>query len=62
MFSLAGKIKGSVHISVCLYLLTKLYTSEEKCKIEDVVHRDIELNRIDEMIIVIEANQTVRSV
>ncbi len=55
-FLWAGKIKGSVHISDCLYLLTKLYTCEVKLKIEDAVHRDIELNRIDDMIIVIEPN------
>ncbi len=54
-------MKGSVHISDCLYLLTKLYTCQVKLKIEDVVHRqftvihrDIELNLIDDMIIVIE--------
>lgn len=49
-----GKIKGSVHISDCLYLLTKLYTCEAKLKNKDavhhqciVMHRDnrIELNR-----------------
>ncbi len=50
-------------MSDCLYLLTKLYTCEVKLKIEDAVHhqftmmrRDIELNRIDDMIIEIDPN------
>ncbi len=42
-------MKGSVHISDCLYLLTKLYKCEVNLKIEDgcsalSIHRDIELN------------------
>ncbi len=32
-------MKGSVHISDCLYLLTKLYICEVKFKIEDAVDR-----------------------
>ncbi len=65
-FFWAGKMNGSVIISDCLYLLTKLYTCEVKLKIEDAVHRqftvmhhDIELNRIDDMIIVIEPNRKI---
>ncbi len=65
-FLWAGKIKGSVHISDCLYLLTKLYTWEVKLKIENavhrqftVMHRDIESNWIDDMIILIEPNRKI---
>ncbi len=52
-------MKGSVHISDILYLLTKLYTCEVKLKIEDAVHRDIELNRIEDMIIITEPNHKI---
>ncbi len=59
-------MKGSVNLSDRLYLLTKLYTCKVNLKIEDavnrqfnVMHRDIKLNRIDEMIIVIEPDRKI---
>ncbi len=65
-FLWAGQIKGSVHISDCLYVLTKLYTFEVKLQNEDTVHRqftvrhrDIELNQIDDMLMVIEPNHKI---